>query len=122
MSISIAQLEDLLSRLTRLQERLQTVSSWSRDAPLAADDPLVRLAEDCDFLLPTPLNAATLAETVERKIGNVHVLLDRAHLNEGLPEDVEMAADNEDILVEQQYQPSEQRDSVYGLEIGRGSK
>ncbi|SNT25584.1 hypothetical protein SAMN06265795_11965 [Noviherbaspirillum humi] len=100
MSISVQQLEQLLSRLQHLKDEL----GRNRAEPqreLAQDDPLVRMADDCDFLLPSPLTVRNLAETVERKIGNVHVLLDRARENADIPQDIQAAADNEDMLVQE---------------------
>ncbi|MDQ9169545.1 hypothetical protein Q8A64_03875 [Oxalobacteraceae bacterium R-40] len=98
MSISAAQLEHLLDKLENLTSQLRS-SSKSSQAELAHDDPLVELANECEFMLPSPLTAANLLETAERKINNVQVLLERAKQHEEIPPDAQFAADNEDTLV-----------------------
>jgi hypothetical protein len=108
MSISVQRLEELLDRLRNLERRLQA-SSRPADSPLAPDDPLVQLANDCEFFLPSPLCIATLAPTVERKIENVMVLLERARQREEIPADAQAAAENEDNLVLENRPPDRLR-------------
>lgn len=54
-------------------------------------------------MLPSPLTLGSLAETVDRKIANVGVLLDRARTHEDLPESAQMAADQEYLMTEDDY-------------------
>lgn len=98
MSLSIAQLERLLDKLESLTQQLRS-SSKSDEEELAQDDPLVEAANECEFMLPSPLTTANLLETTERKINNVHVLLDRAKQHQEIPADAQFAADNEDTLI-----------------------
>lgn len=98
MSLSIAQLERLLDQLENLADKLRS-SSRPVDEVLPDDDSLVVAAKECEFMLPTPLTAANLLETAERKINNVHVLLERAKQHQEIPSDARLAADNEDMLV-----------------------
>jgi hypothetical protein len=98
MSISAAQLEHLLDKLENLTSQLHSSSKPSQ-AELAHDDPLVELANECEFMLPSPLTASNLLETAERKINNVLVLLERAKQHQEIPPDAQLAADNEDTLV-----------------------
>lgn len=99
MSLSIAQLERLQDKLEQLTARLRS-SSEPPQAELAEDDPLVELAKDCEFMLPSPLTAGNLMDTAERKIDNVLVLLERARQNQEIPLDAQLAADNEDTLIQ----------------------
>src|SRR4051812_33565742 len=98
MSLSVERLEELLDRLKDLERRLQA-GTKSADSPLAQNDPLVQLANDCEFFLPNPLTIGTLSSTVERKIDNVIVLLERARQRDEIPPDAQAAAENEDNLV-----------------------
>lgn len=98
MALSIAQLERLLSKLENLTAQLRS-SSKPAESVLTHDDPLVELANDCEFMLPSPLTVTTLLETAERKIDNVHLLLERARQNQDIPLDAQLAADNEDTLI-----------------------
>ena len=95
MSMTVEQLETLLAKLERLADALDA-SSKPADAPLANDDPLVRQAEECEFMLPSRLTVANLADTVERKIDNVQLLLERARQNQDIPQEARIAAANED--------------------------
>lgn len=105
MVISVAQLETLLNKLQSLQQRLKNTDR-SPSSELTESDPLVQAANECDFILPSPLTINTLQETVDRKIDNVLVLLERARQHEELPPDVQMAAEHEDILIRNQAPPS----------------
>ncbi|NEX63945.1 hypothetical protein [Noviherbaspirillum galbum] len=96
----VKDLESLSSRLHQLLNDLRR-SGTGNDAPLGVDDPLVAAARDCEFMLPSPLNARTLSETVERKIENVNVLLERARRHESLPEEAQIAADQEYLATEE---------------------
>jgi hypothetical protein len=98
MSLSIAQLERLLDQLEHLTGSLRS-SSRSAEEDLSHDDPLVEAANACEFMLPSPLTVANLLETAERKINNVHVLLERAKQHQDIPADARLAADNEDMLL-----------------------
>jgi hypothetical protein len=98
MSMSIAQLEHLLDKLETLSKQLR-LSSKPAEMELAHDDPLVKMAKECDFMLPNPLSTANLLETTERKINNVLVLLERAKQHQDIPSDARLAADNEDTLI-----------------------
>lgn len=98
MSLSIAQLERLLDKLESLTEQIRS-SGRPDEQALAHDDPLVEAANECEFMLPSPLTAASLLETAERKINNVHVLLERAKQHQEIPADARLAADNEDSLI-----------------------
>lgn len=98
MSLSIAQLERLLDQLENLTEKLRS-SGHSDDELLSDDDSLVAAAKECEFMLPSPLTVANLQETAERKINNVHVLLERAKQHQEIPADARLAADNEDTLI-----------------------
>lgn len=99
MSLSIAQLERLQDRLQQLTTQLRSTGKPPH-MELTADDPLVELANECEFMLPSPLTAASLLETAERKIDNVLVLLERARQNQEIPLDAQLAADNEDTLIQ----------------------
>jgi hypothetical protein len=98
MSMSIAQLERLLSTLEQLTAQLRSSSKPAQEE-LAPNDPLVALANECEFMLPSPLTAANLSDTAQRKINNVLVLLERAKQHEEIPMDARVAADNEDTLI-----------------------
>lgn len=98
MSISVAQLENLLNKLERLTGQLRSSGKSEHDV-LATNDPLVKLADDCEFMLPSPLTAVSLLETAERKITNVLILLERAKQHQEIPSDMQIAADNEDTLI-----------------------
>ncbi|HEV2611037.1 MAG TPA: hypothetical protein VGU61_12280 [Noviherbaspirillum sp.] len=103
MSISVSQLEGLSDKLHRLSERLRSDRRPAGTA-LGENDPLVAAANDCDFLLPSPLTIDTLSATVEKKIGNVAVLLERARMHEQLPPDAQAAAEEENVLMDEDYQ------------------
>jgi hypothetical protein len=98
MSLSIAQLERLLDKLENLTAQLRSSSQHGEDE-LTNDDPVVELANECEFMLPSPLTVVSLRATAERKIGNVVVLLERARQNQDIPLDAQLAADNEDMLL-----------------------
>ena len=102
MSISVAQLETLSDQLHRLAERLQA-DRRPREQTLDGGDPLIAAANDCDFLLPSPLTIETLSATVQKKIDNVAVLLDRARMHASLPEEAQAAAEEENMLMDEDY-------------------
>jgi hypothetical protein len=103
----VKDLEDLSSRLHQLQQQLQQQmrqqpqSAETRQRPLRQDDPLVEAARECDFMLPSELTVETLAETVDKKIETVKILLDRARRHESLPEDAQVAADQDYLASEE---------------------
>lgn len=103
MSISSAQLEALSEKLHRVAALLQ-VDKRAADAELPASDALVVAANTCDFLLPSPLTLATLAATVQKKIDNVAVLLERSLMHESLPPQAQAAAEEENKYIEEDYQ------------------
>lgn len=105
MSISVAQLEQLQIKLHNLADRLRA-DMRPEDKQLEEDDPLVASAKECEFPLPSPLTVATLLSTVRRKADNVQVLLARARMHEDLPPDAQAAAEQEDNLIEKNYQES----------------
>jgi hypothetical protein len=92
----ISELEELAARLHGLQHRLDQ-TSISGDEPLAQDHPLVQAAAACEFRLPPRLTVRTLAETVERKIDNVTLMLERAREHQQLPQSAQAAAEQEDM-------------------------
>jgi hypothetical protein len=91
--MQVRELEELDARLHGLRERLRAESRDER--VLGMDDPLVQAAQECDFMLPESLTVHSLSETVERKIGNVRLLLERARGHEDLPESAQLAAGQE---------------------------
>lgn len=105
MAISTRRLEELLSALNALKARLDA-DGRGADAPIPEDDPLLRMAQACEFPLPAPPTRRNLAEEVARKIDNVGVLMQRARAHEALPEDAREAADQENSLIEQDYRDS----------------
>lgn len=98
----VSKLEELSNRLHRLRERLDAASTPS-DAPLMENSPLVQAAKECEFMLPPSLTVRSLSETVDRKIANVEVLLERARKHEDLPEAAQVAAGQEYTLTEEDY-------------------
>ena len=111
MSMSVADLEGLLAKLNHLARTLKT-DTRPAERSLGKDDRLIGMAEECEFPLPSPLTINTLAETVDRKINNVQVLLERARMHEQLPPDAQEAAEQEYDLPEENLRTHE---SVYGL-------
>jgi hypothetical protein len=103
MSISVSQLEGLSDKLHRLSERLRSDRRPS-DTALGESDPLVAEANDCEFLLPSPLTIDTLSATVQKKLDNVAVLLERSRMHEELPPDAQAAAEEENVLMDEDYQ------------------
>lgn len=95
-------LEELSTRLHRLRGQLASASK-AEGRPLAEDDPLVRAAMECEFMLPSPLTVRSLSETVEKKIGTVALLLERARKHEELPEAAQTAADQEYMATSGDY-------------------
>ena len=93
----VGELEQLSARLQQLQQQLQQAPD-TQDTVLPDWNPLVQAARDCQFMLPKTLTVRTLAETVERKIATVHVLLERARRHESLPEVAQVAAEQEYTL------------------------
>lgn len=100
--MQVAQLEEIAERLRSLKSSLQNFSG-SPEHPLNQDSEYVQAAKDCDFMLPSPLTLGTLSETVERKLQNVAVLLDRARKHESLPEDAQAAAEQEYTMSDEDY-------------------
>ena len=102
MAISTAQLEQMHDRLQALKENLER-REQAPDQPIETDDPLARMALDCEFPLPSPLTGRSLAEEVERKIANVGVLMERSRQHESLPPEMRTAADQENSLMVEDY-------------------
>ncbi|MBK4736946.1 hypothetical protein [Noviherbaspirillum pedocola] len=105
MAISTQRLEELLSALHALKARLEA-DSHSPDATISEDDPLLRMAQACEFPLPTTPTRRNLTEEVERKIENATVLMQRARAHEALSADEQAAADQENSFMEQDYRDS----------------
>ena len=106
MSISVARLESLSGKLHHLAERLRADHRAAGSA-LGENDPLVAAANECDFLLPSPLTIDTLSATVQKKLDNVAVLLERARMHQELPPDAQAAAEEENVLMDKDYQGDE---------------
>ncbi|SMP78272.1 hypothetical protein [Noviherbaspirillum suwonense] len=102
MAISTAQLDEMHDRLQALKQSLAG-RDQSPDMPMAEDDPLAAMALDCEFPLPSPLTARTLAAEVDRKLDNVAVLMDRAQQHEALPPEMRAAADQENSMLVEDY-------------------
>lgn len=90
--MEVSKLETLSEQLHRLRDQLNA-ASLSRDAPLEERHALVRAARECEFMLPHHLTVGTLADTVDLKIENVRVLLERARNHENLPDAAQAAAE-----------------------------
>ena len=101
MAMSTEQLEQMQQKLTALKSRLQ--QAHGQDQPISMDDPLVGMANACEFPLPATLTARTLAEEVERKLDNVAVLMARAREHESLPPEMRAAADQENPMMVEDY-------------------
>lgn len=99
MTLSRNQLETWLARLEDLASRLRH-DARPDDHALAHTDPLVAIANTCEFPLPSPLTIATLRQTVQRKIENAILLSERRHAQQELPVEVCAANDQEDMFVE----------------------
>lgn len=102
MAISTAQLAQLQDKLQALKQAVARREA-PPDAPVAGDDALAQMALSCEFPLPSPLTGRTLAEEVERKLGNVLVLMERARQHEALPPEMRKAADQENSLMVEDY-------------------
>lgn len=100
--MQVAQLEKLAERLRSLKSRLQNLHGPLQQ-PLNENSELVMAAQECDFMLPTPLTLGTLSETVDRKLKNVAVLTERARKHESLPEDAQAAAEQEYTMSDEDY-------------------
>jgi hypothetical protein len=105
MAISTQRLEELLTALHALKARLEA-DARAPDAPLPEDDPLLRMAQDCEFPLPATPTRRNLGEEVARKIENATVLMQRARAHEALAPDEQAAADQENSFMEQDYRDS----------------
>lgn len=99
--MQVSELEQLDARLHSLRDRLRAETHGER--VLVMEDPLVKAALECEFMLPETLTVRNLAETVERKIGNVQLLLERARSHEALPEAAQIAAGQEYMAGQQEY-------------------
>lgn len=100
--MQVRELEELDARLHGLRDRLRNEPRGER--LLDMEDPLVKAAEACEFMLPETLSVRNLADTVERKIGNVQLLLERARGHEELPESAQVAAGQEYMAGREDYQ------------------
>lgn len=99
--MQVSELEQLDARLHQLRDRLRSEPHAER--VLGMDDALVKAALACEFMLPETLTVHTLSDTVERKIGNVQLLLERARSHENLPESAQIAAGQEYMAGMQEY-------------------
>lgn len=99
--MQVSELKELSARLGRLRERLDAAPS--ADTPLADDSPLVQAARECEFMLPPTLSVGTLSETVDRKIANVSVLLERAKKQEDLSVEASVAETQDYMFTEDDY-------------------
>jgi len=102
MAISTEQLERISEKLHALKTRL-THRGQAPDVEIDMNDPLVEMAQACEFPLPGRLTGRTLMEEVDRKLANVDVLMARARQHEALPPDVRAAADQENSLMVEDY-------------------
>ncbi len=100
--MQVSDLEELSARLCRIREQL-AAASLPADKPLMEYDPLVKAARAGEFMLPKPLTVGSLSETVDRKIANVTVLLERARKHEELAQTVQAADDQEYGLASDEY-------------------
>jgi hypothetical protein len=99
--MQVNELEELAARLDRLRKRLDAASP--ADTPLPEDSPLVQAARECEFMLPPSLSVRTLSETVDRKIANVSLLLERAKKQEDLSIEAPAADEQDYIFTEDDY-------------------
>jgi hypothetical protein len=99
--MQVSELEELSARLGRLRERLDETSP--ADTPLSESSPLLQAARECDFMLPPTLTVRTLSETVDRKIANVSVLLERAKKQKDLSAEVPAAEAQDYMFTEDDY-------------------
>jgi len=102
MSISSITLNALSENLHRLANLLEADPRPTTMA-LQNTDPLIVAANACDFALPNPLTLETLSTTVEKKIANVAVLLERSLMHESLPPEAQAAAEEENKYIEEDY-------------------
>ena len=102
MAISTGQLEQILGKLQALKTRLAQ-REHARDDPITGSDPLVDMANECEFPLPAILTGRTLDDEVDRKIANVMVLMERARQHEALPPEMREAAEQENSLLVEDY-------------------
>ncbi|WP_151638305.1 hypothetical protein [Noviherbaspirillum aerium] len=100
--MQVSQLEKIAEQLRSLKTRLDSMPG-SSEQPLQEDSEYVRAAQECDFMLPSPLTLGTLSETVDRKLQNVAVLMERARNHESLPEDAQAAAEQEYTMSDEDY-------------------
>lgn len=111
MAISTAQLEQMHEKLQTLKQGLAR-REQSPDTPISTNDLLAEMARDCEFPLPSPLCGRTLAEEVDRKIANVAVLMERSRQHEALSPEMRDAADQENILLVEDYKDNGVGDAV----------
>lgn len=90
--MQVSKLEELSQRLHQLRDQLGA-TSLSSDAPLDERNALVQAARECEFMLPKRLTVGTLTDTVNLKIENVRLLLERARSHEDLPDAAQAAAE-----------------------------
>jgi hypothetical protein len=102
MAMSTGQLERILDKLQALKARL-VQREHARDEHIPMNDPLVEMANDCEFPLPANLTSRNLEDEVDRKIANVMVLMDRARQHEALPPEMREAADQENSMLVEDY-------------------
>jgi len=92
------QARDIESLIRRLRDLLRMLrgregDDAGRHRPLAQDDPAVRLARDCELMVPEGATPATLAEAAQRRIATAEVLLERARGHQSLPPEARLAAE-----------------------------
>jgi hypothetical protein len=105
--MEITTLELLSSKLRDLKTRLERSALPSQHV-LDDNDPLARAANECEFKLPEPLTIEALTETLARKMDTVELLLQRAREHENLPEDAQLAAEQEYLASENDYSTQKQ--------------
>lgn len=111
--MQVRKLEELSGRLYRLRDQLSDAIS-SGNTPLDESNALVQAARECEFMLPEHPTVATLTDTVNHKIDNVNVLLERARKHEALPQAAQVAADQEYTVTEEDLLASRQEQVSIG--------
>lgn len=114
--MQVAQLENIAEQLRSLKSRLERLPGPSEQS-LGEDSEYIRAARECDFMLPAPLTLGTLSETVDRKLKNVAILVERARNHESLPEDAQAAAEQEYTMLEEDYTLSRSRQNSHTGEV-----
>jgi hypothetical protein len=107
--MQVSKLEELSTKLHLLRDRLNT-TSLSGEVQLDENNALVKAAYECEFMLPEHLTVSTLTDTVNQKINNVNVLLERARKHEDLPDTAQVAAEQEYTITEEDVAIRQEQD------------